>query len=266
MSYEQVIRLFRLIENGSEEARNKVIVHNLRLPINIAKRYRGKGVSFYDLIQYGNLGLMKAVDKYDYKKGYRFSTYATWWIRQSIDRAIKDECYTVRLPVHKHDIIHKIKKFAEQYYLKYGFEPTDYILIKNGFSRENVDIYNSIKNGGFVLSLDMPIINEDGESDLTLGDRVASEIDDYGEFMNEKLLKDFKRDFNNSQLPEKDKLVLAYRYGLYDGKTRTLEEVGEIFHLTRERIRQIESRALKKLAKIKSIKSYGEEFGLVLKK
>ncbi len=232
------------IEEGDEEARNILISSNLRLVVSIAKKYVGRGMLFLDLIQEGNMGLVKAVEKFDYTKGFKFSTYATWWIRQAITRAIADQARTIRIPVHMVETINKLTRIQRQLVQEYGRDPTaeEISARMEGISPEKVREIQKIALEP--VSLETPIGEED---DSHLGDFIedkdALSPDQYA---SNQLLKD---EINNvlSGLTEREEKVLRLRFGLYDGRTRTLEEVGREFNVTRERIRQIEAKALRKL-------------------
>ena len=239
---EEVEIALRMAE-GDEEAKHQLAEANLRLVVSIAKRYVGRGMLFLDLIQEGNLGLIKAVEKFDYRKGYKFSTYATWWIRQAITRAIADQARTIRIPVHMVETINKLIRVNRQLVQEYGREPRpDEIAKEMGISEEKVR--EIIKIAQEPVSLETPIGEED---DSHLGDFIPD--DDApapAEAVASTLLKEQLMDVLNSLTPREAK-VLRLRYGLDDGKARTLEEVGKEFNVTRERIRQIEAKALRKL-------------------
>ncbi len=224
------------------QAREHLIKANTRLVVSIAKRYIGRGVPFLDLIQEGNLGLMKAVEKYEYQRGFRFSTYATWWIRQAITRAIADQSRTIRLPVHLYETISRIKKVTKQLSQELGRKPTEEeIATRMEITIEKLRFI--AKSAQLPISLETPIGKEE---DSRLGDFIESE----GETPEERVAKMLLREDLESvlaTLTPRERDVLRLRYGLDDGRMKTLEEIGQIFNVTRERIRQIEAKALRKL-------------------
>jgi len=244
LTHEEEIDLAKRILDGDEEAKQKLAAANLRLVVSIAKRYVGRGMQFLDLIQEGNMGLIKAVEKFDYTKGFKFSTYATWWIRQAITRAIADQARTIRIPVHMVETINKLTRIQRQLIQELGREPSaEEIADKmDGMSPEKVREIQKISLEP--VSLETPIGEED---DSHLGDFIEDEgamsPDDYA---SNELLKD---ELNEVllELTDREEKVLRLRFGLDDGRTRTLEEVGREFNVTRERIRQIEAKALRKL-------------------
>ena len=244
LTQEQEVELAMKIKDGDDNAKKRLAAANLRLVVSIAKRYVGRGMLFLDLIQEGNMGLIKAVEKFDYTKGFKFSTYATWWIRQAITRAIADQARTIRIPVHMVETINKLTRIQRQLIQELGREPTaEEIADKmEGMTPEKVRDIQKISLEP--VSLETPIGEED---DSHLGDFLEDEgamsPDDYA---SNELLKD---ELNEVllELTDREEKVLRLRFGIDDGRTRTLEEVGKEFNVTRERIRQIEAKALRKL-------------------
>ena len=254
LTQNEEIELFKRYEKGDEKAYQDIIYSNLKLVVSIAKRYQSKGISYGDLIQEGNLGLMKAVEKFDYRKGFKFSTYATWWIRQMITRALHEKSKNIRVPVHSAELLNKIKRYNYECETNFGYTPTSEELAEHfNVSKDRINELLSVDT----ISLNQNISTDDGREKSELGDFIVFEDDSNGIFEESVIREEFKKlVFESDILNDREKIIIAMRFGFVGGKIWTLEEIGHKYNLTRERIRQIESRAMRKLRMNKKLKDY----------
>ena len=257
LTAEKELELANRMSHGDESAKKQIVEANLRLVVSIAKRYVNRGMFFLDLIQEGNLGLMKAADKFDYGKGFKFSTYATWWIRQAITRAIADQARTIRIPVHMVETINKVLRVSRQLLQEMGREPTEEEIAKE-MDMPVDKVREILKIAQEPVSLEMPIGEEE---DSHLGDFIADDNTPApADAAPYQMLREHLLEVLHTLTP-REEAVLKLRFGLEDGRPRTLEEVGKVFDITRERIRQIEAKALRKLrhpSRSKKLKDYLE--------
>ena len=252
---EEEYELAKRKDAGDQEAFQQLVNSNLRLVVSIAKMYVKPNMPLMDLVQEGNLGLMKAVEKFDYTKGYKLSTYATWWIRQSISRSLADKSRNIRIPVHFFEMVNKINKATKSYEVTYGDKPTVEELADITGIPDN-KVYECLMYADDTISLEAPIKNNEMDEDSLLGDFISDPSSGRDLNINEIIGDEFFKDFEAiPNLSDREKEVIKRRFGFYD-RTYTLEEIGKLYHLTRERVRQIEDKAIRKLRKSPTIKQY----------
>lgn len=258
LTHEEEIEIAKRVAEGDEEAAKTLAERNLRLVVAMAKRYVGRGLPMLDLIQEGNIGLLTAVKKFDYTKGYKFSTYSTWWIRQAMTRAIADKSRVIRIPVHLHEQVQKVKRVIERYEKEYGTKPTSQDIADIlDMSREKVEELEQIIASNPV-SLSTPVNGGNSEPDDTeLGDMIEDPTTRDKDYSDKIFYEDFRKVvFNSGILTEREALVVALRFGFDGGKVYTLEEIGQQLNVTRERIRQIEAKAIRKLRHNRNVKPF----------
>ena len=269
---KKITNLFKQYEKGDEEARNTIWIHNLKLSASMAKKYCGRGIPILDLIQQGHMGILRAIEKYDYKLGYNFSTYATWWIKQSMTRYIADNAFAVRVPVHVQERVNKIRTYVNSYISANNCEPTKAEILSAlkdfGVTEKIYELYKYVTTNGFVISLDKKVsADASEEADATIGDFIPADEEGFDEELAEKITMDgFEETLLSCGLKPRELAILKLRYGFVDGRVHTLEDVGDRpeFNVTRERIRQIEQKALRKLRRgpnRKKMLQYREDYG-----
>lgn len=262
LTREEEYELCERIKKGDEEAKQKLIKHNLRLVVAVAKHYTGRNVDFLDLVQEGNMGLMKAIEKFDHTKGFKFSTYATWWIRQSITRSIANDGRNVRIPVHRFEKIKKVKSAANKYYKLNGVEPsTEELAEMLSMEKEDVMRCQELIFNAPVSLNQLTKNSAESKEDTELGDLLEDTKFTDDVFVQNSFNQELRQAvFENSPLTDREKLVIAYRFGFVDGKPYKLQEIGDIIGITRERVRQIEVKALTKLKRNSIIKEFDPNF------